>query len=178
MHDAAGTETNLILHQHSLLPPVLTTPHAAVLFCACVYPSCPPQQLVLEPQQVVLGLPFHVLACLLGYMSGILKTGQGWASELTDCTITDSGPLDHVVRGASVLVTFMELIPRFRCVSRAETVSLRTRVWHVCTCMHAGSPPHPQHTLLFATTHNNSRPLCHLSPCVSPPCSPLCVLLL
>jgi hypothetical protein len=54
------------------------------------------------------------MACFLGHMSGILPCGPNWAAELTDCTLTDSGPLEHVVRGASVLVTFLELIPRFR----------------------------------------------------------------
>lgn len=71
-------------------------------------------QLNLDPQQVVLALPRHLLACLLGYLSGVLKPGHNWAADLTDCNLTDSGPLEHVVRGASVLVTFMELIPRFR----------------------------------------------------------------
>jgi hypothetical protein len=73
----------------------------------------------LDPQQVVLALPNHVLACLLGYLSGVLASGPEWAAELTDCALTDTGPLDHVVRGASVLVTFLELIPRFRWASNA-----------------------------------------------------------
>lgn len=62
-------------------------------------------------------LPSHVMAVLLGYLSGVLRTGPEWAAELTDCTLTDSGPLDHAVRGASVMVTFLELTPRFRCLS-------------------------------------------------------------
>lgn len=74
-------------------------------------------QLVLDPQQVVLALPRHIMACLLGYLSGVIQPGPKWAADLTECTLTDSGPLEHVVRGGSVLVTFMELMPRFRWVS-------------------------------------------------------------
>lgn len=81
----------------------------------CCLPILPWPQLNLDPQQVVMALPSHVMACLLGYLSGVLKSGKQWSADLTDCTLTDSGPLEHVVRGASVLVTFLELIPRFRC---------------------------------------------------------------
>lgn len=81
--------------------------------CCAAHPFFP--QLNLDPQQVVLALPSHVMACLLGYLSGVLKSGKQWSADLTDCTLTDSGPLEHVVRGGSVLVTFLELIPRFRC---------------------------------------------------------------
>jgi hypothetical protein len=94
--------------------------------CPSFLTLCPPAaatplpvaaQLNLDPQQVVQALPSHVMAVLLGYLSGVLRTGPEWAAELTDCTLTDTGPLDHAVRGASVMVTFLELTPRFRCLS-------------------------------------------------------------
>lgn len=91
--------------------------------CVCCLRPCF-LQLNLDPQQVVLALPNHVLACLLGYLSGVLKSGPKWSAELTDCALTDTGPLDHVVRGASVLVTFLELIPRFRCACHARVCAL------------------------------------------------------
>lgn len=71
-------------------------------------------QLVLDPHPVVVALPTHLMGCLLGYLSGVLHSGPGWATELTECSLTDSGPLEHVVRGASVMVTLLEVVPRFR----------------------------------------------------------------
>ncbi len=62
----------------------------------------------------MVALPAHLMGCLLGYLSGVLPSAPNWAAELTECTLTDSGPLEHVVRGASVMVTLFEVIPRFR----------------------------------------------------------------
>jgi hypothetical protein len=71
-------------------------------------------QLVLDPQVVVLGLPPHVLAVLLGHLSGLLKPGRSWAGQLTECDLSDSGPLEHVTRGAAVLVMLLEVIPKYK----------------------------------------------------------------
>lgn len=82
-------------------------------FCGCLAALlC--VQLVLDPHPVVVSLPTHLMGCLLGYLSGVLPSGYDWAAELTECSLTDSGPLEHVVRGASVMVSFFEVIPRFR----------------------------------------------------------------
>jgi hypothetical protein len=89
---------------------------------------CP--QLVLDPHVVVLALPPHILACLLGHLSGVLPDGHNWAAQLglTEADLTDAGPLEHVTRGAAVLVALLEVIPRFRCACVCVCVPLCTRV--------------------------------------------------
>jgi hypothetical protein len=67
-------------------------------------------------QQIITALPQHLLAVLLGSLSGVLQPGKHWAEALTEVALTESGPLEHVVRGVGVLVTLLEVLPKYRYV--------------------------------------------------------------
>lgn len=73
-------------------------------------------QVVVDFQQVVFMLPQHLLAVLLAACSNILQTGNHWAEAagLTEVTLSDAGPWEHVVRGVGVLVTLLELLPKYK----------------------------------------------------------------
>lgn len=71
-------------------------------------------QLVLDMHLVIQAMPQHLLGVLLASNCGVLGAGHHWSEGLTDCKLTDSGPLEHLVRGAGVLVTMLELLPRYR----------------------------------------------------------------
>eukprot|EP00775_Hariotina_reticulata_P004131 gene4132-4378_t len=71
-------------------------------------------RLVLDMHLVIQAMPQHLLGVLLASNCGVLRAGPNWSEGLTDCKLTDSGPLEHLVRGAGVLVTMLELLPRYR----------------------------------------------------------------
>jgi hypothetical protein len=72
--------------------------------------------MVVDVQQIVTTLPQHLLAVLLGSLSGVLSNGRNWAEALTEVALTETGPLEHVVRGVGVLVTLLEVLPKYRSV--------------------------------------------------------------
>lgn len=73
-------------------------------------------QVVVDFQQVITMLPQHLLAVLLAACSNILQSGNHWAERagLTEVTLSDEGPWEHVVRGVGVMVTLLEILPKYR----------------------------------------------------------------
>jgi hypothetical protein len=107
-----------------------TAPLLAAMTCSCCVLCA---QLVLDMHLVIQAMPQHLLGVLMATNCGVLDVGPHWAEGLTDCKLTDSGPLDHLVRGAGVLVTILELLPRYRSggpYSSDQTVAVRDR----CLC--------------------------------------------
>lgn len=66
-----------------------------------------------EIQQLVVALPKHLLACVMGSWSAF-STSHHWAADLTDAKLSCSGPLEHVARGAQLLTSLLQLLPRYR----------------------------------------------------------------
>jgi hypothetical protein len=73
-------------------------------------------QMAVDVQQIITALPQHLLAVLLGSLSGVLSPGRHWAESLTEVALTEAGPLEHVVRGVTTLVTLLEVLPKYRYV--------------------------------------------------------------
>ncbi len=69
-------------------------------------------QMQADLQQQLLVLPKHLLAILLGTHSAF--EGADWAAGLTDCELSCSGPLEHVVQGGRLLAVMLSILPRFR----------------------------------------------------------------
>lgn len=110
---------------------VLTSSFQATFFC-CSPLLCPSRhdnhatQMVVDVQQLISALPQHLLAVLLGSLDDVLPPGPNWAEDLTEVALSDSGPLEHVVRGVSVLVTLLEVLPKYRWVLSCPRVLATT----------------------------------------------------